>query len=83
MLSLKDAYYLFKKEHPEVTSKTMHDLGSYYFIEGCTAEPGGFDSLMYKVDKETGKIEELDLIDYINDFPKDKEEDEIPSYTEE
>lgn len=68
MLSILEAYELFKKKFPEAKGETIHDWGEYYtcnmYIDGDTADDE------YTIDKKTGDIKKRDFLEYMDAVSK-------------
>ena len=73
MLSPIDAYNVFMKKFPDTLTETIFDWGDFYTCGRC--HDGDMVDDEWKIDKETGKITEIDLLDHIHELKLHNDED--------
>ena len=66
MLTVNEAYRLFKDKFPDAKTDVIYDWGEYYTC-GRFASGDMVDD-EWVIDKRTGKIRERDFLEYINEL---------------
>lgn len=66
MITLKEAYLLFRKKFPDTKCDSITDWGTFYTCSNSISNDLVDDT--WKIDKNTGKITEQDLIQLAKDI---------------